>query len=130
MQGLAQKKIVSTATVLLIFLVTVFFSLGKINKWKAAYNREMAKRLDAEEKLYLSSNQKTAQEEKLKQALDELKAERLAHEATRNALAQQEAINQSLKAELEKMIKLKEKLEETIRNSAEAQAASSIKVKK
>jgi hypothetical protein len=66
---------------------------------KAARDKEMATRLDAEEKLVKFTQEKQALEEKLKAKEQELIEEKTAHQATKKALVQEQLVNQSLKEE-------------------------------
>lgn len=123
------KTTVIGAVLLVILLVIAVTSCNQAGKLKAAHDQEMAKRLDSEEKLNKLTQDKSAQEGKVAELARELEAQKAAHEITKKALLQEQSVNQSLKIELEKINKLKEKLEENLREVSAADK-SAIKVKK
>ena len=119
--------------VVILAILTGLFFLGTIkscatsSRLKAARDKEMAQRLDLEEKTSKIFQDKAALEEKIKAQDKELQEEKASHQATTKALVQEQLVNQSLKEELTKVTKLKETLEADLK---EALVSSKPKVKK
>jgi len=118
---------------LILGILVVILFIGTVNSCSNAYrqktarDKEMAARLDLEEKMAKFTQEKIALEEKAKAEDKELQEQRAAHEATNKALVQEQMVNQSLKEELQKVSKLKEALEEDLK---EALVTSKSKTKK
>jgi len=117
-----EESIKSRVILILVILCSIFF-ISTINsctiarKQKIFRDKEMAQRLDTEEKMNKFSQEKSAVEEKLKAAEKELEEEKASHQATKKALVQEELVNQSLKEEIQKVTKLKEALEEDLKDA-------------
>lgn len=77
--------------------------------------KEMAQRLDIEEKMTKGNQEKAALLEKLKAKEKELEEEKAAFQAAKKALTQEQLVGQNLKDELQKVTKLKEALEENLK---------------
>ena len=100
----------------LLFVVTVN-SCSNSYRQKAARDKEMASRLDLEEKMSKFSQEKAALEEKLRVKDRELAEEKVAHEATKKALLEEQLMSSSLKEGLQKVSKLKDILEENLKEA-------------
>lgn len=100
-----------------IFFVATLGSCSNAYRQKSARDKEMAARLDVEEKMSKFSQQKSTLEEKLKVEDAALEEEKAAHQATKKSLVQEQLISQSLKEELQKVVKLKETLEEDLKEA-------------
>lgn len=107
-----------------IFSVTLFVGLigscSSSYKLKTAKEKEMFSRLDLEEKIGKFSSEKTALEEKLKGAQKQMEEDKAACDAVKKALVQEQLVNNSLKDELTKVAKLKEALEEDLKEALAA----------
>jgi biopolymer transport protein ExbB/TolQ len=109
--------------ILILAVLTAIFFLGMVNscsnasRQKAARDKEMAARLDLEEKMTKHGQEKAALEEQIKAKDQELAEEKAAHQATKKALVQEQLVNQNLKEEVSKIAKLKEALEEDLKDS-------------
>ncbi len=109
--------------ILILAILTALFLIGMINSCSNAYrqkvarDKEMATRLDLEEKMNKFSQEQTTLNDKLKAKEKELEEEKAAHQATKKALVQEQLVNQSLKEELQKVTKLKEALEEDLKET-------------
>jgi small-conductance mechanosensitive channel len=108
--------------VILSILVAIFFigtvgSCSSAGRMKSSRDKEMASRLDLEEKVSKILQDKVSSEERLKAAGAALETEKAAHEADKKALLQEQLVNQSLKEELNKVTKLKEALEEDLKEA-------------
>ena len=118
MEEAAKNKLMLILAVLtLIFLITTVGSCSNYRMQKTARNKEMATRLDLEEKMSKYTTEKAVSEQKLAAALQGMEEEKTAHQATKKALLQEQLVNQSLKEELEKVSKLKETLEEDLKEA-------------
>jgi len=117
--------------VILAILSAVFFfgTLSSCNsaiRQKAARDKEMAQRLALEEKMGKFSQEKSALEEKAKAKENEAQELKASLETTQKALVQEQLVNQSMREELQKVTKVKETLEENLKQAA----AGGNKVKK
>jgi len=106
--------------IILAILSTVFFfsTLSSCNsaiRQKAARDKEMAARLALEEKTSKYAQEKSALEEKAKAKEKQAQELKAALDTAMKALVQDQLVSQSLKEELQKVTKLKETLEEELR---------------
>jgi adenylosuccinate synthase len=117
------EETIKTRIILILSILSIILFIGTISscgnayRQKVARDKEMAKRLDLEERMSRFSQEKLAQEEKSRAQEKELEEEKAAHQATKNALVQEQLVNQSLKEELQKVSKLKEALEEDLKEA-------------
>ncbi|MBM3244161.1 MAG: hypothetical protein FJZ12_04955 [Candidatus Omnitrophica bacterium] len=79
--------------------------------------KEMAQRIQAEEKLMAFSSEKASLADRLKAKEKELDEERVAFQATKSALLQEQLVCQTLKEELQKVTKVKEALETDLKKA-------------
>ena len=118
MEETIKNRLILILTILsAIFFIGWLSSCVNLKQFKSGRQEEIAKRLDAEEKLNKFLQEKPAQEEKLNKAQNGLEQEKVNHEATKKALEQEQLVNMSLKEELKKLTKLKEKLEEDLKEA-------------
>jgi hypothetical protein len=118
MEGTIKNRIILVLVILTaIFFVATVNSCSNIYRQKAARDKEMAVRLDLEEKMNKFVQEKTASEEKMNTANKQLEEEKTAHQATKKALEQEQLVNQTLKEELQRISKLKEALEEDLKEA-------------
>jgi hypothetical protein len=109
--------------ILILSLLTAIFFIGTISSCnsslrnKSARNKEMAARLDLEEKMSKFNQDKAAIDKQLAAVNQQLNEEKAAHQASKNSLLQEQLVNQSLKEELQKLTKLKEALEEDLKEA-------------
>lgn len=116
------ENIKSQIILILAVLTTIFFivALGSCNnasRLKNARDKEMSARLDLEEKMSKFPQEKLGLQEKLKEKEKELEEEKASHGASKKALVQEQLVGQSLKEELFKVTKLKETLEEDLKEA-------------
>ena len=116
-EGIKNRAILILAILTLIFFIGTVGSCSNTGRLRSIRDKEMATRLDLEEKLSKFTQEKAAAEEKLNSLTQELEAEKTAHQTTKKALLQEELVNQSLKEELQKITKLKEALEENLKEA-------------
>ena len=129
-EGAKNKLILILGVLTLIFFITTVGSCGNYRVQKNARNKEMATRLDLEEKMAKSAQEKSVHEQKLSAATQAVEEEKVAHQATKKALLQEQLVNQSLKEELQKVSKLKEALEEDLKEALTVANAAKVKPKK
>lgn len=116
--------------ILILGLLTVIFFIGTASscsnaqRQKVARDKEMAIRLDLEEKMNKFGQEKLALEKKLNTLSQELAEVQAAGETTQKALLQEQLVNESLKKEVLKVTKLKEKLEEDLKEALVADKSS------
>lgn len=117
--------------IVVLFLTTVIFFLGtigscnNIRRSRGAYQREMATRLDLEERVSKFTQEKETVEFKINKLSKDLEEEKASHQATKNALLQEQALNKSLKEELGKAGTPKQKSEAASVTSATTKPGSS-----
>lgn len=112
-ETLKNRVILILAILTIIFLTGTIRSCATTKKLKSTLlelNSEKAIRWDSEQKMNEIKQEKGA----LEKTLEEVKAE---NEVTKNALLQEQLISQSLKGELQKVTKLKEALEEDLKEA-------------
>jgi hypothetical protein len=115
------EEVIKNRIILVLFILSVILFIGAVSscrnvrQYRLIQQEEIAKRLDAEEKLSKSVLEKSNLETKLNNLAKELEEEKAVHEFTKKALVQEQLNNQSLKEELEKLTKLKEALEEDLK---------------
>jgi predicted RNase H-like nuclease (RuvC/YqgF family) len=100
----------------LLFLFGMVNSCTKSCQTRIARDKEMTIRFDAQEKLDSVQRENSFLENKLKKAEDSVKSVNTGLEAAQKSLVQEQQINQDLRAEIEKVTRLKESLEETLKN--------------
>lgn len=112
-----------TRIILILVILTAIFFIGMLKSCstasheRLARDKEMGIRLDLQEKMSKFDQEKTVAESKLKTITTELEEEKVAHQATKKALLQEQLVNQSLTEELQKVTKLKEALEEDLKEA-------------
>jgi len=116
-ESLKNRIIIALVILSLIFLTGMIKSCSDSGRYKINGNNEMRTRLDCEEKLNNFSKEKTATENKVHAATQALEEERVALTAAKKALLQEQLVSQSLKEEIEKITKLKETLEEDLKEA-------------
>lgn len=101
----------------IMFLVSSIGSCFNVRQYKSSREEEMSKRLEAEEKLSKIMQEKVVLSNKLADAQKTLEEEKASHQATKKALVQEQIVGQSLKEEMVKVTKLKEALEEDLKEA-------------
>lgn len=116
-EGIKNRVIIILAVLTVIFFVSTVGSCSNANRQRLNRDKEMAARLDLEEKMSKFTQEKEAIETKLNSLTQELEEEKAGHQATQKALLEEQLISQSLKVELQKVTKLKEVLEEELKEA-------------
>ena len=117
-KALFQEKPVMMLAILSLGLFV--FNIGScISSYgqNAELKKEMAQRLDTEEKMTRANQEKAALLEKLKIKEKESEEDKAALQATRKALTQEQLVCRNLQDELEKVTKLKEALEGNLKKA-------------
>ncbi len=117
-KALFQEKPVMMLAIL--SLVLFVFNIGScISSYgqNTELKKEMAQRLDTEEKMTRANQEKAALLEKLKIKEKESEEDKAALQATRKALTQEQLVCRNLQDELEKVTKLKEALEDNLKKA-------------
>jgi len=117
------EETLKNRVILMLGLLTVIFFIGTVSscsnaqRQKVARDKEMAIRLDLEEKMNKFGQAKLALEKKLNTLSQELAEVQAAGETTKKALLQEQLVSESLKKEVLKVTKLKDKLEEDLKEA-------------
>jgi hypothetical protein len=114
----------------ILFLLMAMGQCNNARLQKIERDKETFRKLDVEEKMNKFVQDKTALEEKLKNSEAALAEEKALGEAVKKTLVQEQLVNQSLKNEIEKISKLKEALEEDLKEALVSGKAKSDKPKK
>jgi len=110
------EEAIRNRIILILSILTVIFFIGNVASCGAARSqkvrrdKEMATRLDLEEKAAKLEN-------KIVNLTQEIQQEKAASEATSKALLQEKLISQAAQEELQKVTKLKEALEEDLKEA-------------
>ncbi|MFH1441231.1 MAG: hypothetical protein ABIH18_04240 [Candidatus Omnitrophota bacterium] len=114
----SKNKLILILALFSILLVITSLSSCNINrKIRAVRDKEMATRLDLEEKVSKIEQQKDNLEKKVVNLSKELEQEKAVQETTKKSLNNEKSENDKLRDELEKITKLKEKLEENLKEA-------------
>ncbi|MCX7662068.1 MAG: hypothetical protein N2Z79_05250 [Candidatus Omnitrophica bacterium] len=116
-EGLKNRIILILSILSVVFLITNINSCMEIRKEKRHKEREIAQRMELEERINKFSQEKTNWENNLDRCQKELEQTKEKLNTTEKALLQADLINKSLKEELDKVIKLKEILEEDLKEA-------------
>jgi hypothetical protein len=111
------KVVLGLALGNVIFLILAASSCNTSYKYKKLRDNEAELRFDSQEKAERTMRERQTVEESLKQANAGLETERGLRQAAEKSLTQQQMVNDSLKTEIEKLRKLKEKLELEIKEA-------------
>lgn len=111
------RVILILGALVVIFFISTVSSCGNAYRNKMGQVKETLQRKDLEKKLNTMSQEKASLEESLAGLQKQLDEERGAHETTGKALVQEQLVNQSLKEELAKVAKLKDALEEDLKEA-------------
>lgn len=125
-----EEAIKNRIILILSILSAILFisTLGSCNnafRQKAARDKEMVTRLDLEEKMTKFSQEKIAADDKIKAIQKQSEEEKAANEVAKKALMQEQLVNQSLKDELSKVTKLKDTLEEDLKEALTGKSTKS-----
>ncbi|MDD5120227.1 MAG: hypothetical protein PHR84_02820 [Candidatus Omnitrophica bacterium] len=117
--ALKNRIVIILAILSAILFFSTLSSCGSAMRQKASRDKEMASRLALEERMSKFSQDRSALEEKAKAKEKEAEELKPALETANKALAGERLINQSLKEELDKVVNLKEALENDLKKAKE-----------
>ena len=117
-EALKNRVVIILAILTAIFFFSTLSSCNSASRQKAARDKEMAARLALEERTSKYVQEKSALEEKAKAKENEVAELKAALEAAKKASIQDQLVSQSLKEELQKVTKLKETLEEQLKQDS------------
>jgi len=116
-ESLKNRLILILGILTAIFFIATVSSCNSSLRNKSIRDKEMAARLDLEEKMSKFTQDKTNAEKQLTAVNQQLEEEKAGNQASKKALLQEQLVNQSLKEELQKVVKLKEALEEDLKEA-------------
>lgn len=113
------EESIKNRLILILVVLTIIFFMGTIRSCSTARKLKVTLfELDKEKSASWDSEQKINELKKAKDAREkELTDVKAAHEITQKALLQEQLVSKSLKEELERVVKLKEKLEEDLKEA-------------
>lgn len=117
MEFLKNKLVVVLGICNIVFLLVAVQSCVQGRKYLAVKHGEEIKRYDAEKSLNDVKQEKDALEAALRKAEESFAGERAVFDAAQKTLLQEQLINQSLKAEIDKLRKLNSALENDLKNA-------------
>jgi hypothetical protein len=112
-----EKPVLMLAILSLVLFVFNIGSCISSHGQNTELKKEMAQRLDTEEKMTRANQEKAALLEKLKIKEKESEEDKSALQATRKALTQEQLVCRNLQDELGKVTKLKEALEDNLKKA-------------
>jgi len=124
-EAIKMRVIYILAILTAIFFVSSVSSCSATHRLKSGRDKEMLTRLDLEEKFSKITQEKTRIEDKLAGLTKGLEEEKTAHQATNKALLQEQMVSQSLKEEVDKINRLKDALEENLKEALAGSPAKS-----
>lgn len=116
-EGIKDRIILILIVLMIIFFVSTVSSCLEVAKLKKTINQEMTVRMESEESALNLSRENADLKQKIAQLNTDLDQEKAAHKVTRDTLNQELLVSQSLREEIEKLTKLKEKLEENLKEA-------------
>jgi hypothetical protein len=115
--NLKTKVIFALGALSVILLVTTLNSCNHVGNQEKKWRKEMALRLDSEEKAQKSGQEQVALSGELKKTQELLQENTKALESAKNTLLQEQMVNKNLQEELDKVSKLKAALEEDLKKA-------------
>ncbi len=114
---LKNKMTIAVSALAALCFVFAIGSCSQATRQKSAREKEMAQRLDAEERLSVFNREKVALEERIAALQKELQAQKDSFEQAKAETAQEQSVNESLKLEIEKLNRLKTTLESNLKEA-------------
>jgi hypothetical protein len=116
-EGVKNKIILILFILCVIFFISTISSCVSAQRYKTGRDKEINARFDLEQKLEGLEKEKQVYEGRLSALTQELNQEKAAHELTKKELLQEQLASQGLKDEVVKVTRLKEKLEEDLKEA-------------
>ncbi|MFA5092663.1 MAG: hypothetical protein WC543_01785 [Candidatus Omnitrophota bacterium] len=117
-ETLRNRLVLILAVLSVIFFFSTLSSCNSSLRQKSARDKEMAMRLALEERMSKFAQDKSSLEEKAKAKENEAQELKVTLETTKKALVQEQLVNQSLKEDLDKLTKLKDTLEQNLKEAS------------
>lgn len=111
------RIILIVSTLCLIFFFWAIGAHSEIGKYKKNMQDEIRKRIEMEEQNTNFLKEKSNFVESIKQLTAQLEEEKAANQATKKALVEEQLMNDSLKQEVEKEARLKQVIEEDLKEA-------------
>lgn len=124
-EKLKTRAIIALGLFSLILVIVSMNSFGKNRSQEQKWRREAALRMDAEEKAQKSSQEAESLSSQLKKNQETLQENGRELETVKKSLLQEQMVNQNLKAELDKLSRLKQALEEDLKEALISQGKTS-----
>lgn len=112
------RIVIILAILSLVFFFGTLSSCNSAMRQKIGRDKEMAARLQLEERVSKFSQERSALEEKVKAKEKEAEEIKITLEATKKVLVQEQLVNQGLKEELQNVNKLKEALDVDLKKAS------------
>lgn len=119
-ENIKGRAIIILSVLVVLLLALNIGSCASSLSQNSSRRKEMAQRIELEEKLSKFNQEKAVIIDKVKAKDRELDEEKALHEATKKALLQEQLVGQSLKEDLQKVTKVKEALEEELKGALAA----------
>ena len=116
-EGVKNKFILILTILTIIFFISSISSCLDNRRQRADRDKEMAQRMDLEEKMTNVSAESAKLEKKIEDLNRLIEEEKAAHGKTQEALSKEQELNKTLIDELDKMTKLKGALEEDLKDA-------------
>jgi predicted RNase H-like nuclease (RuvC/YqgF family) len=124
-EDIKNRIILILSVIAIILFISLIGSCSSAHKNKTARDKEMATRLDLEEMVNKFTQEKSSLEKQISNLKEDLQAAKSAEEAATKELTQEQLVNQSLTEEMQKIIKLKEALEDELKDALVANKSKS-----
>lgn len=111
------RLILIVSTLCLIFFFWAIGAHSEIAKYKKNMQDEIRKRIEMEEQNTNFLKEKSSLGENIKQLTTQIEVEKAAHETTKKTLIEEQITNDKLKEETEKITRLKEAIEEDLKEA-------------
>jgi hypothetical protein len=129
-EAFKNRIIIISGILSLIFCIVAVTSCNRAMRQDTRHRQEMLKRMNAEEALSNVGREKETAQKKLDASVKELTSAKQELEQTKRTLLQEQLISQSLKEDVLKLTKLKEKLEDDLKEALVAVRSAQQPVKK
>lgn len=118
MEDIARNRLIAILGIsAVIFFLLFLGARGNLNRQRNYASEKAARVMDLEDKIVQLEKEKSGCAEDLKNTQAGLSEEKAAHEATKKTLSQEQVAEAALKAELERITRLKETLEKDLKDA-------------
>ena len=118
MEEIVKNRVMAILSILVIIFLLLFIGANSnLSRQRKNASEHAARVMDLEDKIVKLEKEKSALSEDLKNAQAQAAEEKASHEATKKTLSQEQVAEQALKAELERITRLKETLEKDLKEA-------------